>query len=155
VQLASRIATLALVFAALTADARAQLKKSDSVVKIEAKADKIADDGTQNVTVTLNIDKGWHLYANPVGNEDLTDNQVLVTISSKNKLKDVKVDYPEGKQVRDKTVGDYKTYEGTVTLKATVKRAKGDTEPLEVAVRLQACDARTCLLGTTVKVTAK
>jgi DsbC/DsbD-like thiol-disulfide interchange protein len=155
VKLAFRIATLALVFAALTADARAQLKKSDSVVKIEAKAGDIGAGGTQDVTVTLTIDKGWHLYANPVGNEDLTDNQVLVTLSSKNKLQDVKVEYPEGKQVRDKTVGDYKTYEGTVTIKASVKRAKGDTEPIEVSVRLQACDARTCLLGTTVKVTAK
>jgi uncharacterized protein len=155
VQLAFRIATLALAFAALTADARAQLKKSDSVVKIEAKADKIADDGTQNVTVTLNIDKGWHLYANPVGNEDLAENQVTVTLSSKKKLEDVKIEYPEGKLVKDKTVGDYKTYEGTVTVKATVRRAKGDTEPIDVAVKLQACDKTTCLAGTTVRLTAK
>jgi DsbC/DsbD-like thiol-disulfide interchange protein len=155
VQLAFRIATLALVFAALTADARAQLKKSDSVVKIEAKAGEIAAGGTQEVTVTLTIDKGWHLYANPVGNDDLTDNQVVVTLTSKNKLKDVKVEYPPGKLAVDKTIGDYKQYEGTVTIKAKVTREKGDTEPIDVAVKLQACDKTTCLAPATAKVTAK
>jgi DsbC/DsbD-like thiol-disulfide interchange protein len=154
-QLAFRIAALALAIAVLTGTARAQLKKSDSVVKIEAKADKIADDGTQDVTITLNIDKGWHLYANPVGNDDLTENQVSVTLTSKNKLKDVKIDYPAGKLVVDKTVGDYKTYEGTVTIKAKVTRDKGDTEPINVAVKLQACDKTTCLAPATAKLTAK
>ena len=152
---AFRIATQALTFATLAGAAQAQLKKSDSVVKTEAKADKIADDGTQTVTVTLTIDKGWHLYANPVGNEDLADNQVVVSLSSKNKLQDVKVEYPEGKVHKDTTVGDYKIYEGTVTIKAKVRRAKDDTEPLDVAVKLQACDKSTCLVGTTVKLTAK
>jgi DsbC/DsbD-like thiol-disulfide interchange protein len=151
---AFRIAILALAFAALAGPA-AQLKKSDFVVKGEAKADKVAADGTQLVTVTLTIDKGWHLYANPVGNEDLTENQITVSISSKNKLEDVKVDYPAGTPVKDKTVGDYKTYKGTVTIKATVRRAKGDTEPLDVAVKVQACSDSQCLLPATIKLTAK
>jgi DsbC/DsbD-like thiol-disulfide interchange protein len=148
-----RFAALALVFAALAGAAAAQLKKSDTVVKVEAKGDKPAADGTQVVTVTLTIDKGWHLYANPVGNDDLLTNQVTVSVSSKNKLQDVKVEYPAGKVVKDKVVGDYKTYEGTVTIKATVRRAKGDSEPLDVAVRVQACDASTCLVPATVKLT--
>lgn len=148
-----RIATLALVLAALAGLAHAQLKKSDTVVKVEAKGDKADDDGTQVVTVTLTIDKGWHLYANPVDNEDFLANQVTVSVSSKNKLQDVKVDYPAGKLVKDKTVGDYKTYEGTVTIKATVRRAKGDSEPLDVAVKIQACSDKTCLAPATVKLT--
>jgi DsbC/DsbD-like thiol-disulfide interchange protein len=152
---AYRIAAMALAFAIFATAAPAQLKKSDSVVKVEAKAGKIADDGTQNVTVTLNIDKGWHLYANPVGNDDLTDNQVLVTLSAKNKLQNVKIEYPEGKLVMDKSAGDHKIYEGTVTIKASVRRAKGDTDPIDVAVKIQACDKSTCLVGTTVKLTAK
>jgi DsbC/DsbD-like thiol-disulfide interchange protein len=152
---AFRIAAVTLAFVTLAGAAHAQLKKSDTVVKAEAKADKVADDGTQVVTITLTIDKGWHLYANPVGNEELTDNQVLVTLSSKNKLQDVKVEYPEGKVVADKTVGDYKTYKGMVTIKAKVTRAKGDTEPLDVAVKIQACDDTTCLAPATVKLTAK
>ncbi len=152
---AFRMAALALVFATLAGPAPAQLKKSDTVVKAEAKADKIADDGTQVVTVTLTIDKGWHLYANPVGNEELLDNQTTVSVSSKNKLRDVKVEYPAGTLVKDKTVGDYKTYRGTVTVKATVHRTKGDTEPLDVSVKVQACSETTCLAPGTVKLTAK
>ena len=41
--------------------------KSDSVVKATAAAAKPDADGKQTVTLTLAIDKGWHLYANPVG----------------------------------------------------------------------------------------
>ena len=152
---AFRIAALALALAALAGAAQAQLKKSDTVVKAEAKADKPADDGTQVVTVTLTIDKGWHLYANPVGNADLADSQTTVSVSSKNKVQDVKVEYPEGKLVKDKVVGDYKTYEGKVTIKATVSRAKGDTEPLDMAVKVQACSESQCLLPATVNLTAK
>jgi hypothetical protein len=155
VRSAFRIATLALAFTALAGTAHAQLKKSDTVVKAEAKADKIADDGKQLVTITLTIDKGWHLYANPVGNEDLSENQVVVSLKSKNKLKDVTIDYPEGTLHKDKAVGDYKIYEGTVKIKATVQRAKGDTEPLDVTVKVQACDKFKCLLPGTIDLTAK
>ncbi|HEX5270638.1 MAG TPA: protein-disulfide reductase DsbD N-terminal domain-containing protein [Gemmataceae bacterium] len=154
-RIAFRSAALALVFATLIGSARAQLKKSDSVVKVEAEAGKLADDGTQNVTVTVTIDKGWHLYANPVGNDDLAENQVVVTLSSKNKLKDVKVEYPAGKNHTEKGIGDYKIYEGKLTIKAKVTRNKGDSEPIDVAVKVQACDANTCLLPATVKLTAK
>jgi hypothetical protein len=152
---AFRVAAVVLALAALAGTARAQLKKSDTVVKAEAKADPVGADGKQLVTITLTIDKGWHLYANPVGNADLADSQTAVSVSSKNKLQDVKVEYPEGKLVKDKVVGDYKTYEGKVTIKATVSRAKGDTEPLEVAVKVQACSESQCLLPATVNLTAK
>ena len=150
---AFRIAAVVLALGALAG--AAQLKKSDTVVKAEAKADPVGADGKQLVTITLTIDKGWHLYANPVGNADLADSQTTVSVSSKNKVQDVKVEYPEGKLVKDKVVGDYKTYEGKVTIKATVSRAKGDTEPLEVAVKVQACSESQCLLPATVNLTAK
>jgi DsbC/DsbD-like thiol-disulfide interchange protein len=150
-----RVATTALMLAAFAVTAHAQLKKSDTVVKGEARAEKIADDGTQVVKINLTIDKGWHLYANPVGNEDLAENQVTASVKSKNKLQDVKVEYPAGTLVKDKTVGDYKVYEGTVTIKATVRRAKGDVEPLDVTVKLQACSKTQCLLPATITLTAK
>jgi DsbC/DsbD-like thiol-disulfide interchange protein len=150
---AFRIAAVVLALGALAG--AAQLKKSDTVVKAEAKADPVGADGKQLVTITLTIDKGWHLYANPVGNADLADSQTTVSVSSKNKVQDVKVEYPEGKLVKDKVVGDYKTYEGKVTIKATVSRAKGDTEPLDMAVKVQACSESQCLLPATVNLTAK
>lgn len=128
-------------------------KRSDAVVKAAAKADKPAADGKQTVTVTLTVDNGWHVYANPVGNETLDSAQTQVLVAGKVKPKAVKVDYPKGNVVKDMLVGDYKVYEGKVEIKATVERAAGDTGPLEVTVKLQACNEKTCLLPATIKLT--
>ena len=132
----------------------AQAKKSDAVVKAAAKADKPDADGKQTVTLTLDIEKPWHLYANPVGNEDLAEARTVVSFSAKDKIEDAKVEYPAGKIIVDAAVGNYKVYEGKITIKATLKRTKGDDSPLEVSIKLQACDDKRCLLPATVKVTA-
>ncbi len=131
--------------------ARAQIKKSDSFVKVTAQATKPDADGKQTVDITLDIEKPWHLYANPVENEDLTNAQTVVALSAKGKLEDIKIDYPAGKVHTDHGA-KYNIYEGKVVIKAHLKRAKGDSGPLEVSVKLQACDAKRCLLPATVKV---
>jgi DsbC/DsbD-like thiol-disulfide interchange protein len=136
-----------------TGDLAAQGKKSDSVVKVTATATKPDADGHQTVTVMLNIDKPWHTYANPVGNMDLVNTQTTVKVAAAQPVELVKVNYPEGILKKDKVVGDYRIYEGTVTIKAQVKRTKGDTSPLEVSTFIQACNENTCLLQATVKTT--
>ena len=50
---------------------------------------------------TLTIDKGWHIYANPVGLEDLASAQTVVTFPADSKPEVVKIDYPPGKVVKD------------------------------------------------------
>src|SRR5262249_3744706 len=148
------ILAFALLFVCGTAvpQAAAQGKKSDSVVKIEAKADKPDADGNQVVTLTITIDKPYHIYANPVGYEDLSSVQTVVTFT-KVKPEDLKVEYPPGKEINDAALNvSYKIYEDKVTIKATVKRAKGDTSPLEANVKLEACNDKGCLLPATVKV---
>ena len=145
---------LAFLIGFLGPDAQGQgVKKSDAVVKVTATADKPDADGKQVVSVLLVHESGWHSYANPVGHEDLASVQTTVTIAGKNKFDDVKVDYPPGKLIKDKLVGDYKVFEDKVTIKATVRRAKEDTGPLEVNVKFQACSDKSCLLGATVKLT--
>src|SRR5262245_35173661 len=102
-------ALLALSAACLLAaggPAAAQAQKSDSVVKATARADKPDGDGNQTVTITLEVDKPWHLYANPVGNDMLTAAQTSVRFLTK--VEDAKFDFPAGKIVKDSTVGDYK-----------------------------------------------
>jgi hypothetical protein len=126
-------------------------KRSDAVVKATAVADKTAADGKQTIKLTLVIDRDWHVYANPVGNEGLESAQTTVAVAGKAKPNSVKVEYPKGKVVKDQIVGDYNVYEGTVEIKAVVERAAGDTGPLEVTVKLQACNEKTCLLPATVK----
>jgi uncharacterized protein YyaL (SSP411 family) len=133
----------------------AQPKKSDAVVKakVVVEPEKPGTDGKQVVSVTLTIDKGWHIYANPPGLDDLTSSQTKVSVDAKVKPKEVKVDYPKGEEVVDKVVGKYRVYADKVTIKATVQRAAGDTSPLEVSVKFQACSDKQCLLPATVKVT--
>jgi hypothetical protein len=151
-----RLLALGLLFGLLAfappADLSAQgAKTSEGVVKITGKADKPDASGKQTLTLTLAIDSPWHLYANPVGSEDLSSAQTTVTVNAKERPTQVKVDYPAGQTIKDKTFGEYKVYEGTVTIKAHVQRAKGDTSPLQVSVKLQACNDKSCLLPSTVK----
>jgi DsbC/DsbD-like thiol-disulfide interchange protein len=131
-------------------------KKSDSEVKVSAKAAKPDETGKQTITITMVINKGWHIYANPVGNPDLRSSQTVITVTAKEKLNQVKVDYPVGKVVNDKLVGNYRTYEGKVDIRATVQRARRDAGPLEVSVRFMACHEKgVCLLPATVKLNVK
>jgi DsbC/DsbD-like thiol-disulfide interchange protein len=134
-----------------TATTQAQAKKSELVVKAKVNAGKIDADGKQVLTVALAIDKTWHIYANPVP-EDFPGLPTEVKVTGKAKPQDVKVDYPKGKLVKDSTAGDYNVYDESVEIKVVVQRAKGDTGPLEVNVRVQACSDKQCLLPSTLKV---
>jgi hypothetical protein len=104
-------------------------------VKITVKADKPAD-GKQVVTLTLEIARGWHLYANPVLLPDLAEVQTAVTFAAGGKPLAAKIEYPVGRLIKNEVVGDYRIYEGVVTIKATVDR-RGDG-PIEAVVFFQA-----------------
>jgi DsbC/DsbD-like thiol-disulfide interchange protein len=128
--------------------------KSESQVKASVEASKIDAKGTQTVTITLDIAKGWHLYANPVNHEFLEGGQTTVKVTSKEKPQSVKIKYPAGKTIVDKKE-KYDIYEGVVKIEATVKRAASDTSPLEISVAIQACDSKVCLQPSTLKLVAK
>ena len=141
------------VLAALPVDAREQSKKSDSVVKVQVDAGKIENE-KQTVTLTLVIEKEWHIYANRIGQENLAT-ATEVTISGKTKPQSVKVNYPRGKLEKNHVVGDHYIYEVKVAIKADVQRVKGDTGPLKATIKLQACssgESGTCLPPATVEV---
>jgi hypothetical protein len=106
------LATLALVLPAVAGE-----KKSESKVKASATATKAGDDGKQTVTITLEIVKGWHIYANPVGDEDFEVNKTGVAISAKEKV-EVSVKYPAGKVKIEKLGKEVKLriYEDKVTI---------------------------------------
>src|SRR4051812_10985312 len=115
---------LALVGAAFVwqSDAKAGGRKSDAEVKATATATKPNDKGEQLVTITLDISKGYHIYANPVDHEFLTNGQTKVTVAAKVKPAAVDVKYPVGKKVVDGKES-YNTYEGRVVIQASVRRA--------------------------------
>ncbi len=150
-QLSALFALSAGLVLALVGQAPAQkIRKSSDAVKVKATAGKPDADGKQVVTLVLEIHPDFHIYANPVGKEILEAAQTTVTAGGKAKL--VKVDYPPGETKKEKD-GDYKVYKGKVTIKAVVQRGKGDSGPLELGVKVQACDKTRCLFPGTVKVT--
>jgi DsbC/DsbD-like thiol-disulfide interchange protein len=151
----SLFAVTALAFAwAAHADAGGA-GKSESKVKASATATKAGDDGKQTVTITLEIVKGWHIYANPVRDEGFEVNKTLVSVSAKEKVV-ASVKYPEGK-IRIEDLGKEKVkiriYDDKVTIQALVTRTMGDTSPLQISIDVNACDDKNCLPKGVLKLT--
>jgi uncharacterized protein len=126
-------------------------KKSSDVVKITTKAEKPDAEGKQLVTVTLNIESPWHLYANPVGNDDLKSVQTTVNVTGTGKPEIASVEFPAGKKISDKEFGEYSVYEKSIAIKVTIKRPAGTKDEVELAVKIQACNDKTCLPPATLK----
>ena len=131
--------------------------KSETKVKATAAATKLDKDGKQKVTITLDVEKGWYIYANPVGNENFEDNHTQVAITAKQKLK-VDLAYPTGK-VKTEGKTTVKIYQPTVVIEANVQRTPGDASPLELKIDVNACrigkDGKTaeCLETGTIRLT--
>ena len=147
-RLAILLAAAACWPAVLAAAEQSGGSKSDAVVKITAKVtpENPGADRKQEVTVTLTMEKGWHIYANPVGLEDLKTSQTVVKITGKRQLESTDVSYPDGTEIDDPVLGKYRVLDGKTTVTAKIKRAAGDSGPLEVTVKFQACNDRQCLI---------
>jgi uncharacterized protein len=141
-----------LAFLLAGSEAKAQGKKSDSVVKVKAEVGKPNPDGTTPVHVTLTIDKGWHIYANPPGQEDLADTATTISVGGPAKAE--AIDYPAGKLVKDKSIGDYKVYEDQVTITAKVRRPPSGG-PIDLSIKVQACSEQKCLIPATMKISIR
>ena len=149
---ASLCAMLALIALTMAWHSEAQAGgKSDSKVKASAKASKVGADGNQKISITLEIEKGWYIYANPVGDEDFENNKTRVSLKAKDKV-EFNVTYPPGKvKVEDKI--KLNIYEDKVVIETTVQRTTGDTSPLQISIDVNSCNKGTCLLPGTVKLT--
>ena len=123
--------------------------KSGSVVKVTAKLEHSAP-GKDVVVVKFDVQKSWHIYANPVGNEDFASSQTSIKILAKVAPK-VSVDYPAGREYV--LMGEkLRIYEGSFEIRATVEREAGATGPMEAVVRISACDDKSCLLPDVIKI---
>jgi uncharacterized protein YyaL (SSP411 family) len=125
-------------------------RSSEDVVKGTVKLDRRTADGSRVFSVTLTIEKPWHVYAKPVENEMLKPSETNVEVLIDGKpAAGVTVTYPQGKSIKDASGAEYRTYEDTVTLTVTVPPGvKGEPE---IRVRVIACKEGTCLLPATLK----
>lgn len=132
--------------------------KTPEPVKVSAVVGETNAQGEQSLTVTVQIEKGWHIYAHKPGFEGLV--ATTVTVSSQPKLKDVTIDYPEGELVKDDVLdATYRQYVGTIKINAKLRRdltqEKATDGPVEVSVKFQCCNDKACLPPQTVKVKAE
>jgi uncharacterized protein YyaL (SSP411 family) len=127
--------------------------KTEDVVLLSATAEKTTA-GKTVVSVKLAVEKPWHIYANPTGNEKVLG-ATAVTVRVNGKPVEASIAYPEGTIEKDEMVGDYRVYPGEVTIKVTIEAAEG---PIEVAAKVQACTSGKngrCLLPATLKTAVK
>ncbi len=100
--------------------------------------------GVFGVTIALNVAEGWHITANPAGDERLRP--TVVELATNPAVELVSVAYPEGEAKR---LGDVEepvnVYEGRVVVKARLRtKEEGDVHGT-FRVRYQACNDRACL----------
>jgi len=106
---------------------------------------------TVTVIVTLRIDEGWHVNANPASSSELIATSLDVR-SGETALELIAVSYPAPAILKPAALSDdeWKVYSGTVQLSATVRLPRnaraGEPIQLRAMVTLQACsDKGVCL----------
>ena len=120
---------------------------SEDEVKVSATATKPDKEGKQTLIVTLVHNNGWHTYANLTGNKNTDNAPTEIMVAVKGKKVEAKINYPAGK-----LLGDQNIYENKVSVRADIQRDPGDSSPLEVSVRFQACHEKgVCQSPKTVK----
>ncbi len=92
---------------------------------------ELAATGTE-FTVTLTIDKGWHINSHKPEEEELIPTTVEVATNDVFRLD--QIDYPSGAN-----------YTGKKVIRGTLKMVKKATTNLEVTVTFQPCDESRCL----------
>jgi hypothetical protein len=144
-------------FAYLTAptpSSAQKFDKSDSKIKATAKLGKASADGDQPITVTIDIDDGWYIYANPVGNDELNVNRTKLSVKGKDKVM-AAFNYPAGKEkvLDEKLKTRANIYEKRVVIEGKLTRTAGDNSPLELSIEVNSCSHKgECLLTGTLKV---
>jgi len=133
-------------------------KKKDKL-KAEAhlSVDKLPPGGECQVLIRLTIDPGWHINTNPAMPKEFVPTEIAITGKQGTKLAELK--FPKGKPFHMQDLDeDVWVYDGRVDIRGKLHvppTAAGKTEEIEIAVKYQACDDKTCLLPTTYKLVGK
>jgi DsbC/DsbD-like thiol-disulfide interchange protein len=106
------------------------------------------------VLVQLQVEQGWHIHANPPGDEDV-DIATELALESKLDIELANVLYPAGKKVpREDGDKPQLHYVGKVDLIGEIEvpaEAAGQREDLVLLVNYQACNDSHCLKPTKLK----
>jgi uncharacterized protein len=126
-------------------------KSSADVVKVELHAGNLAD-GLETFTVSITVAKGWHIYANPVGNDTLAESALVVELRADGKkVATQHVKYSKGTD-RKGALGEYKIHEGVSGVEVEVPWRDVSEKKLTARVTLVACNDTVCLAPATITV---
>lgn len=113
-------------------------KTSEAVVKVDAISERPDASGKTAIRVKLTIQSGWHLAPNPAPASTASPPTTIALVTGKKQ--DVRVQYPPGRTVYEPNLRtNIVAYVDEVVIPVSVTRASGDTGPLELSVRFQAC----------------
>lgn len=130
-------------------------KSSADVVKVTYSAGNLAD-GLETTHVTIYVAKGWHIYANPVGNDKLAESATVVEVRADGKkLAYHTPTYPKGTD-RKSDLGEYKVYEGAIGVSVELAHDEiKNAKKLTARVTVVACNDKVCLAPATITVEQK
>jgi uncharacterized protein len=134
--------------------------KKDASAVVTAEADPVkaavAPGREFDVTLTVAVKEGWHIYAPQPGADSDSVRPTVVTLTPGAPATLVKVDYPKGETKKlAADAAPVAVYEGKATLTARLRLdddAKAGPAALSLRVRYQACDDRACLAPATLDV---
>jgi hypothetical protein len=109
-------------------------------VRVNAVARSVRDH--DEITVTIDVAKGYHVNANPASFDYLIPTSFAV-----DGVAGPRVTYPAATLIRPRFAPEgLNVYEGTVTLTATMPKGKlADVNPIRAELRVQACTDEICL----------
>ena len=124
---------------------------SSKVVSAEAKVvpgAKPKADGEPSLVVSLTIKDGWHVYANPAGQEFLKP--TTIRLEADQAAESIRVDYPKGERrtLASSGADPVALYEGKIDIPLRIKlKDDAATGKIRILLRVgfQACDANVCL----------
>ncbi|VTS06869.1 : DsbC [Tuwongella immobilis] len=100
---------------------------------------KTTDDGRKlSIRVTVKLDPGWTVLANPSGNPKISTGQLRVRVHDKERFDSVEVRYPKGTPIKDDLLGEFNVYRDTVLVEVDITRRPNDTRAVKLDTRVLA-----------------
>lgn len=132
-------------------------KKKLVSAKAYLSVDKLPAGKTCQVAIVLAIEKDWHINTNPSSPDFLVP--TTFTIKSNQKIKLSKVKYPAGHAFRVTGFDEpLQVYEKQAIIRGTLEvpaNSAGKEETLELKIKYQACNDKTCIRPTTISLKGK
>jgi uncharacterized protein YyaL (SSP411 family) len=144
---ASWVSLLASAAELSTTAKTAQVPLLDSAAHVKATAHSESDADRNRIVITLSIDPGYHVNANPASLDYLIPTTVRVPGADQ-----AKITYPAGKVFKPKFLAEgLSVYEGSVTLSVELpKGSLAKIRTLPVQIEVQACTDEICLPPATI-----